>query len=332
MEIQNVQKYIYDYSGLEIHFKPWMNTNPLPMFISSNFDFYNADTDLGIILAVIPKGIVTFSKLFNTYRNLERFGQQQSNIIYILPKSSPYMIKRLIDQRISFIICGRQIYAPFLGAIYSHKSRQNYEGNIRTNSLSSTKLSPSTLSVYLFLIKSGLKHKQNDVAEKLGISRMTLHRAYKELMREKMIIKTEDNKGIMLHKDWKLNFRDNCLKFKSPIRRRAYIDESQQPLLSNLLCFKTSESALQGLSELAEPTNESYAIYYSEWNKFEHEFTLVTNLENDGVVLEIWSIPIPSDNGIISPLALYLTMKNNKDERIKMAIETMLDQELIRYD
>ncbi|KAF0225689.1 MAG: hypothetical protein FD133_308 [Erysipelotrichaceae bacterium] len=331
MEIQNVQKYIYDYSGLEIHFKPWMNTNSLPMFISSNFEFYSASTDLGTIMAVVPNGTLTFSKLFNTYRNLERYEQRQSNLIYILPKSSPYMIKRLIDQRISFIIPGRQIYAPFLGAIYSHKSRQNYEGNIRTNSLSSTKLSPSTLSVFLFLIKSGLKHKQNDVAEKLKISRMTLHRAYKELMREKMIIKTENNE-IILPKDWKLNFRDNCLKFKSPIRRRVYIDESPQPLLSNLLCYKTSESALQGLSELAEPTNESYAIYYSDWNKVEHEFTLVPNLENDGIILEIWSIPVPNDNGIVSPLALYLTMKSNKDERIKMAIETMLDQELIRYD
>ena len=160
---------------------------------------------------------------------------------------------------------------------------------------------------------------------------MTLHRAYKELMREKMIIKTENNE-IILPKDWKLNFRDNCLKFKSPIRRRVYIDESPQPLLSNLLCYKTSESALQGLSELAEPTNESYAIYYSDWNKVEHEFTLVPNLENDGIILEIWSIPVPNDNGIVSPLALYLTMKSNKDERIKMAIETMLDQELIRYD
>ncbi len=332
MEIQNAQKYIYDYSGLEMHFEPWDSVPPMPLFITSNFNFYSASTDLGFILAVIPIGPVTFSKLFNTYRNLETTLHNDYKIIFILSKSSPYINKRLIEYKIAFIISGKQMFAPFLGVIYSNRSRQAYISNIPSYTTSSTKLSPSTFLVYLFLIKSGFTSKQNDIANQLRISRMTLHRAYKELMREKIIIKSDNSKKMTLPENWRTTFKDNCAKFKNPIKRLIYIDGSNHPVLSNLVFFKTSESALQELSEMADPLNESYAIYVSDWNNIKHEFTTIPHLENDSLIVEIWSIPVPSENGIVSPFALVLTMLNHKNERIKMVLENVLDQELSRYD
>lgn len=332
MEIQNAQKYIYDYTGIDLAFKPWTRNNSFPMYLSSNFDFYSAQTDLGTILAVQPKGTITFSKLHNANTKLNSYEQWQFEIIFILPKTSPYITKRLIDQKIPFVIPGKQIFAPFLGTIYTQKTISNYINNNKSNIVTSGDLTPSSLSVYLFHIINGFGYKQTEIAKDLGISRMTLHRAYIELLREKLMIREGDRMELRLPHNWKSDFRSNCRKFKKPVRKQVYLDESQASFLNNKIFIKTSESALADVSEMSDPMNRFFAVYYLDWNLIKDKVLTIETRDNDAIILEIWSMPIPQKNGIILPIALYLALIDEKDERIKMAIETMLEHELGRYD
>jgi hypothetical protein len=123
-----------------------------------------------------------------------------------------------------------------------------------------------------------------------------------------------------------------CRKFKNPVRRKVYLDGSQAFILNNRGFYKTSESALAEFTEMAEPLNKFYAIYYQDWNMIKDKLLTTKTRENDSIIVEIWSIPVPHENETILPIALYLTMNSERDERIKMVIEPMLEKELNRYD
>ena len=332
MEIQKAQNYITDYSGINLDFKPWTDNGSFPLYLSSDFDFFSAQTDIGTVLAAQPKGVLTFTRLHTANIRLKSYEQWQFNVIFILPKASHYITKRLIDQKIAFVIPGKQIYAPFLGTVYVQRTISNYLTMNNSKLIASGELTPSTLSVYLFHIKNGFEHKQTEISNNLGISRMTLHRAYIELMREKLIVKNGDRMEYSLPKDWKSEFRINCRKFKNPVRKQVYLDGTQSSILKNGMFYRTSETALAEISDMSEPMNEFYAIYSQDWNLIKDKVLTTETLENDSIILEIWSIPVPHEDEIVLPLALYLSLTDEKDERIKMAIESMLEKELAHYD
>lgn len=90
-------------------------------------------------------------------------------------------------------------------------------------------------------------------------------------------------------------------------------------------------TALAGFSDLVPPENPVYAVGQEEWKRMKRERGLVPLSSSERVdgssEVQIWRYPpgMLTAEGTVDRLSLYLSLRDTKDERIEMALETMME-------
>jgi DNA-binding MarR family transcriptional regulator len=191
-------------------------------------------------------------------------------------------------------------------------------------------LTPSTQVAIIYLCTKNADSivTPTEIAKRLGYSAMTMTRAFNEL--EDLGIGEFSEEG-----------RERCLRFvgekkiiwekslpqlRSPVKRRLYIrmkDKDRSWLASGL-------SALAHYSMLAEPNNPVFALSFADWKKYlqRHPDIELTLQEPHSTEIEIWSYDptLFSQDGFVDRLSLYLSLRENHDERIESAIDHMMKE------
>ena len=87
--------------------------------------------------------------------------------------------------------------------------------------------------------------------------------------------------------------------------------------------FKAGANALAEITMLSEALPEIYAVALADFRKNDYEIVLPDSAD---IVLQLWRYrpDILGDNGIDS-LSLALSLKDERDERVRMAIEEMME-------
>jgi len=90
------------------------------------------------------------------------------------------------------------------------------------------------------------------------------------------------------------------------------------------------ESALSHHSMLAQTSRPTYAVSTREWKvlQLNNKITELDIHKPGSVEIEIWKYyPVLfAREGVVDPLYLYLNLKNIKDERVEMALDTLLEK------
>ena len=231
-----------------------------------------------------------------------------------------YNRKRLVEQRVPFMVPGNQMYLPMLGIDF----REHFK-RLRTIPVV---FSPSTqaLVIHCLLRGTGEEMTPAQMSQRLGCSPMTMTRAFDEL------------EAAALGKIWRQG-RERRLCFgepkrevwakiqrflRSPVAKRLYIRQPR-PLPEGL---RAGLAALAQYSMLAAPAYPVIALPGPEWTamKQRYDVTAIPAQDPDVLEVEVWSYdPGPlADQGAVDPLSLYLSLKDNKDERVEAALEGML--------
>jgi hypothetical protein len=110
----------------------------------------------------------------------------------------------------------------------------------------------------------------------------------------------------------------------SPINKRQYFEK-----------FRSSDTMLSGLSVLseqtmlAEPKRKILAISHTSWNQKNQNVTrVIVPAEDAPIEVELWRYdprPLGGD-GMVDPLSLYLSLRDEQDERIEQAREQLLKE------
>lgn len=86
--------------------------------------------------------------------------------------------------------------------------------------------------------------------------------------------------------------------------------------------------ALSQYSNINPQSHATYAVYYGSTEAKELvEYCIdAWDAEGDYVELELWSYDphLLATDGIVDRLSLYLSLREEKDERVQQAMETML--------
>ncbi len=242
------------------------------------------------------------------------------DVIFVRARMTAYNRKRLIENKVPFIVPGNQMYLPMLAIdLREHFRRLRAETPV---------FSPSTQAVLMYALVRGFGEAfiPSMMARRLGYSAMTMTRAFDEL----------EDAGLG---DVVSRGRERCLRFpggredlwaraqpflRNPVTRRQFVGRAagKTPLIHAGL------SALTRYSMLSPPACVTYALSREEWKSLRGPCKVVELPvdDPDAAEIEVWSYPpaLFADGDTVDRLSLYLSLKDDPDERTRASLEEMM--------
>lgn len=321
--LKEFQSYLLQNLGIDIVCKRWHGEKGLPILLKDLYDCYETIILNTAFLIVVAKNSDEHKPV--TIKKHLVFLQEKSGLepVFVHASIASFNRKRLIEQKISFVIPGRQMYLPVMGVDLREHIAKVRSPEIKT-------LSPAAQFVILFSLyrneDSGLTTSL--LAKVSGYSIMTLKRVFDEIQAASLgEISFEGRERILrftLNKNelWKkaLNY------LRTPVTKRLF---TSADISGNSNFPYAGFSALSRYSMLAEPQNRVHAISIAEWKELKKEvdFFETDIIGNGSLELEVWSYSphLFIDNGSVDRLSLYLSLKGTTDERIESALEEMME-------
>jgi hypothetical protein len=321
-EMKRLQKYIRDVLGIEVNIKPFPGNNlaVLPLFLRKMYDLQKTWLfEREIILIQQNK-----SENFTTDQYLKHVRQIEQTynlpVILVLESIEAYNRKRLIEKKIAFIIPEKQMFIPQL--LIDLKEFRNVSKKKRE-----TILPAAQCLLFYHLLKENIQGMNfKTLSEKTNYTQMTITRAATDLAeREICQIEGRKDKQIRFNADSKAIWEKIQSFLQNPVKRKIYIKDQ----IDQNLMYRAGFSALSYYTNLASDADECFAIASTDYLNLKNSNHLESTNRIEGhVSIEIWKYApgILVNNRIVDPLSLYLTMKEEKDERVELELEKMIEK------
>ena len=290
--IQNTREYIHSFLNDKIFIRQITDDiqKILPVVIKSNYDCYSAaimGIDICLCFAKDEKSI-TPSKI---QLHLQMLAQLINKPCIIVLEDIPsYNIKRLIDQRVNFIIIGKQMYVPSL--MLDLRKMPAKDKDIKDQ------IPPLAQCMILYVLQGkNLIATISEITELFGVSYSTANRAVRWLQSKGFIFTGRTNKNIQFlflgNELW-----DKALPYLiSPIEKN--IRTNYQP----------TNALISGCSVFSDKM-KTYAIYKDASKD-------ISETINGDYTIEVWKynpMILSNDKKHVDYLSLYLSLKDNTDE------------------
>lgn len=316
--LQSIKKYLHETLKVDIEIRRWKNQSNLPFFLTDTYKFYETSLfNQPCLLMISHENTETTPGMIRKHEQ-----QIQKNwkgfIIYVQPALSSYNRKRLIEQHIPFIIPGNQMYLPDCGIDLREHFRK-----IHTKKDRGFSPATQTVVIYALLRKTHEKLTATMLTEKLGYTLMTMTRALNELkIAEIGEFRREGREHFWIFLDKETLWKQAKLFLRSPIKKKIWLKDPQLKLSAGL-------SALSHFSPLSPPTLPVFAIGPSQWRLLKQsEVEEIPSSEGASAELEIWNYDpeLFANDGFVDPISLYSSLEANKDERIELCLEEMMEK------
>lgn len=334
-KMKETLRYISETLGIEPTTSPLAKSylDKLPMYILETFKLYSTNLfNTEIIFAELKNNDeLSIKQTENQVRQLQNLFKLK--IVVVLENVQAYNRKRLIEKGINFIVPGKQLYLPDLlidlQESYVHpKTKQKNET-----------LLPSAqfLLIYHIIHRYGQWKLEDlpfkEIATKLGYTAMSITNAIDNLKKHELIdVKGEKEKFIRFRYErpelWNIVLQQNL--FVNPVLKTVFVDEKPK----DLFLLSCNTSALPIYTNLNPSVQEYFSIEKTVFYGLQKSHALVNPNEYEGkYALEVWKYnpltlldELPNDMAVVDPLSLYLSLKDNQNERIEMALDQILEK------
>lgn len=321
-----VRTYLHETLGIaSSQVRSWPGAGKLPYFLQDAFEIHELKVlDRQILLAIDrqPKklGLATLRDRLN--RLHEVTGKP---VVYVTGTLASYERKRLIDQKVSFVVPGNQLYLPHLGIDLREYFRQ-------PAAVPDTALSPATQAMLIAVLLRKpwrTEWQPAEIVSDLGYTLMTSSRAVRELTAAGIATLRTAGRARWLHmqgtaaETWE---RVRPL-LRSPVKRRVWA----QPIAK----WRPPRVRLAGLSALArysmlaEPQWPIYAISPAQWRTATQVGIETLREQLPGACeWELWHYnpALVQNSDTVDPLSLTLSLQGNTDERIQLALDELKER------
>lgn len=313
------EAYLQESLRLDPKVLKWPGEKTLPLFLREFYAFFQTRLLGADTLLMIPKGELESTPATLSKHILKVSEKWSHDVVFVNGAVSSLNRKRMIEQKISFVIPGNQLYLPLMGM----DLREHYR---RLQTLKA-EFSPST---QVFVLEA-LYHPRREAdtptasAKRLGYSTMTMTRAFDELEQAGLGEHRVKGKERMLSFTQKpMVLWEAALPFlKKPVNKFRYTTSK----LPTGIGFVSGLSALAEYSNLAPPETEAIAVDAESFRLILE--TAILESHDPGLgskCIELWSYP-PNrfgKKGIADPLSVYLSLKHDQDERVQQALKELL--------
>jgi len=229
---------------------------------------------------------------------------------------TPLQRTNLIEEKIPFISGKNQIYLPFWGCVFQNKYKQKPE--------LSDKMTPTTQLVFLWSYYSLIENKQvtmSSVSTKLGIPTSSVSRAFIELT-EYGLVKQEKAgtvKRIALADEPRAVLNKALQYLSSPVSKRLYLKTIPTDLPYLI-------GGVKALPNISSGCRDGSLVFGKKVVKDFQQHILISKREFDdfgGYITEIWKYDpgFLTDSTIVDDLSLFVSLKDDDDERIQKELD-----------
>jgi hypothetical protein len=325
---QEIQDYFESIFGVKPEIKHWVNTKGLPFFLLDEYTFETVTLYGRQCLMLLGRepfeNAAKIRKHVDVLKKLVDYP-----ILYATGALKSFERKRLIESGVQFVVPGNQLFAPQLGM----DLREFY----RSKAVDKEVMGPASQALLIAAIIRGWNNdftfRGIELVDGDLYSKMTISRAIKEFRSFSLIEPATNEKSPR----WRFagtpkTVWENALPFlQSPIKRVFYFGSA--PVVKRAAGL----SALSKESMLDEPSIPIVAFSKEEWDmEVQRSGDKALSQLNDPVfAVEVWSYSpehirgatlIPVTRECVDPLSLYLSLRNNADERVQISLDEMMEK------
>ncbi len=315
-----ITDYLNETLGVRVAVRPWADRNRLPIFLKQAYEFYLMEILGRECLAIVDRGHDEVSPATIRKHTEHLRAKFPGDIIYVRDRVAAYQRKRLIEQRVPFIVPGNQLYLPSFGLDLREFYRRLHE--------TPEAFTPAAQAVLLYLLlRDPGPHTPNELAKRLGYSKMSMSRVLQELENRPFArIETVGRNRLLAIADQRQRAWKEALPFlRSPATKRSHVGRPNKPIGG----VTAGLSALAHYSMLAAGPQKTVAMTGAQWRAIQAHFALKPASPNDTetITVEIWSYDprILAEDNFVDRLSLYLSLRETSDERIEAALAEMME-------
>ena len=316
------QAYLHETLGITPKVRAWPGAGKLPYFLQDAFDVRELKLLEHLTLLAIDRkpeklGLANVRGQVNKLRQLAGLP-----VVYVTGALASYERKRLIEQKVPFMVPGNQLYLPDLGIDLREYFRKRPTAPDKV-------LSPATQAMLLAVLLRKpwrFEWQPAEVVNDLGYTAMTLSRAVKELTAAGIAtLRTEGReRWLQMERTAPQAWEQAKPLLRSPVRRRFWAKPT--PDWKPPYVRVAGLSALARYSMLAEPQWPIYAISPAQWKKTTQGGIKTLPEPLPGACeWELWNYTpalVPNCE-TVDPLSLTLSFQGDTDERIQLALDEL---------
>jgi len=320
--MKNTIDYIKEVFGLDLNITeiPKVQINALPFYIANEYNFWKGNLmDRNIVFA--KRNTTEHFTPVQYKKQLELLERQFNNpVVFILPDIEAYKRNRLVQKRINFIIANKQVFIPGLFIDlkeYALKAqKQEY-------------LKPVAQCLILYhLQKEPLNHfTYKQLANVLQYPYLTITRAVENIQALNLCTIEGAKEKTICFETGNAELWEKAQAFmKNPVVRKVFTDGE----IDDKLFFRSNINALAFYTYLNDEKQIYLAVHQDTFRKLMKEGIIKSLSDYDGkYCIEIWKYTpaILANNQFVDPLSVYLEFKDNTDERVQLALKTIIRQQ-----
>lgn len=237
-----------------------------------------------------------------------------------------YVRQRLVQRQIPFAVPGRQLNWPALGAAVQEARTARRHGVAGI----SDRLMPATQVVILHALntgETGAPLTPKALARRLGYTPMTMSRALDEIEARKLgrVLRAGRERVLEFPRGRKVLWEEALDLLRNPVRDTVRVWWRELP--ANTMLW-AEESALANYSLLAEPGEPVLAVGRHGWKPLAKRLQILPIPEEDSCRLQVWRYDpgLLARGAQVDPFSLYLSLRDEHDERVQLALEDMMEQ------
>lgn len=246
-------------------------------------------------------------------------------VILVLPSVGPGERKQLIQSGMPFLVPNHQLFAPNMGIVLTER----FAAQPRTDQLHA---SPATQALLIWFLNH---HPVTETwspfeeAAALGYTGMTATRAVRELLRFKLfeLEVRGRTKLLKLVGSRRELWEKAKLYLRTPLLRTLWTYDQRILNLSDARC--AGESALARMTLLNEPRQPVIAMTAAAAEDAKKSGVFFEpRAIADGVAVQVWRYrpDIQAQAKSVDPLSLWLSLRENPDDRIQIALDEVEEQ------
>lgn len=321
--MNDVLKYLQETVGLTAIIKgfPDVLFKKLPLYLSHAYHYSLIEVEGSSLLLAADNSATPKTASLLKKHSKAIFQHAELSVIFVLYNLGAQVKRKLIQDKICFIVPDSQIYLP--GLFISIK-----EVNYKPQTFSK-QLTPSAQLLLLYHLQ--VEHLNNysfkQIAAKLNYSAKTITTIALELKAKELCeVVGSKEKRFVFDIGREQLWQKAEPQMQSPVIRSYYTNLKNSPAFC-----KSGDMALFHYTFLSDTGKEEYAIYKTIFEELkENEYCdYYDDVEGD-IKIEVWKYNplLLSDNGYIDPLSLYLCYRMDTNERINAEMEKLLNKRI----
>lgn len=316
-----IKRYLHDTLGAEPDISRWSSASQLPYFLQDAYEFRRVEVLRNQMVLVIERHAHKPPGRELRVQLARVAALANLPVVYVVNSLASHERRRLVEQKIPFIVPGNQLYLPMLGIDFREHFRRPPPAEGRP-------LSPATQAILIAVLMRKLwltDWAPSDIAADFGYAPMTSSRAVQELTDSRIaaLVVRGRRRLLRLERPPADVWEDAKPVLRSPVRRSVWAVFPAAPP-REFDGLPAGQSALALYSMIGEPKWPTYAVSPSIWQKMAgRDIQMLPEPEQGASAWEIWSysprLGLDAQR-TVDPLSLTLSLQDSPDDRIRIAL------------